>query len=191
MTLRKIFRLDRGGALSDERGSAAVEFAIIAPILGLMLAGVADFGGVVFVKFRMESAVSAGANYAIVNASKVTATNASDLASKISAVVANSGSSSTGTNTVVVNNGPSATTDAGAVTTSGTASNADSCFCPTVVSSTLTWGSAAACGSTCGSGGTAGKFITITANRNYSPLFSSYGIVKSGSVSVKVTVQVQ
>lgn len=191
MTLRSFLRRGRRGALKDERGSAAVEFAIIAPILGLMLAGVADFGGVIFVKFRMENAVSAGANYAIVNASKVTSTNASALASKISAVVANSGSASSGTNTVVINNGPSATTSAGSASTAGTAANADSCYCPSVVSSTLTWGSAATCGSTCASGGTAGKFITITANRNYSPLFSSYGIVNGSSVTVKVTVQVQ
>jgi hypothetical protein len=92
---------------------------------------------------------------------------------------------------VVVNNGPSAETNAGVASSSGTAANADSCYCPSIVSSSLTWGSSAVCGSACASGGLAGKFITITANRNYSPLFSSYGIVNSGSVTVKVTVQVQ
>jgi Flp pilus assembly protein TadG len=173
----------------DARGVAAVEFALFAPIIGVILAGAVDFGGVVFVKFGIENAVSAGANYAIVNAAKVNSTNGPTLANNISAIVASAGS---GGNSVVVNNGPTATyASDNTITPSGTASNANSCYCPTISSSTVTWGAAATCGSSCAGGGIAGKFVRITANRNYTPFFFNYGIVTGGSITVRVMVQVQ
>jgi Flp pilus assembly protein TadG len=175
----------------DNRASAAVEFAIIAPVLGLILAGAVDLGGVVFVKFRIENAVSAGANYALVNAAKISSANGSGLASTISAVVASSGSASTDTNTVVVNNGPSASYANDATVPAGTAANADSCYCPTLTAGTVVWGSAMTCASACTGGGFAGKFISISATRHYTPFFSSYGIVDDGTITVKVMVQAQ
>jgi Flp pilus assembly protein TadG len=172
----------------DSRGVAAVEFALLAPIMGVILAGAIDFGGVVFVRFGVENAVSAGANFAIVNAAKADATNGTTLANNISAIVASSGY---GSNSVVVNNGPTATYSSNTITPSGTASNANSCYCPSIASSTVTWGSAATCGSACAGGGVAGKFVRISATRNYTPFFFNYGIVTGGTITVRVMVQVQ
>ena len=45
------------------------------------------------------------------------------------------------------------------------------------------------CGAACGGGGVAGKFVTITATHNYTPIFSSYGIVQNGAVTVTTTVE--
>jgi len=176
-------------ALKNTRASAAVEFAILAPVFGLILAGAIDFGGVVFTKFRIENAASAGANFALVNAANITAANGANLASQISAVIASSGSAASDTNTVVVNNGPTASYANGSTTPSGTAANAGNCYCPTSTAGTVSWGSAATCGSACAGGGLAGKFITIAANRNYTPFFSDYGIVADGTITVKVMVQ--
>jgi Flp pilus assembly protein TadG len=176
----------------DVRASAAVEFAILAPVLGIILAGAVDLGGVVFTKFRIENAVSAGANYALVNATKISSANGSDLATKISAVIASSGSEASDTNTVIVNHGPSATHADGNTTNGGTAANADSCYCPTASAGVVTWGSAISCGTACTGGGFAGKFISITATRDYTPFFSNYGIIgDDGAITVNVMVQAQ
>jgi Flp pilus assembly protein TadG len=175
----------------DTRGAAAVEFALIAPVLGVLLAGALDFGGVVFVKLRVENAVSAGANYALVNAAKITSKTAASLATDLSAIVANSGLSSDGTNTIDVNNGATGAIVDGKVTVKGTAANADSCYCPTISGSKLSWGSAASCSSSCKGGGLAGKFVHITASQTYTPFFSNYGMIEDGSISVSVVVQAQ
>lgn len=45
----------------DDGGAAAVEFALILPILVLMLAGIADLGRMVYVRSVLESAARAGA----------------------------------------------------------------------------------------------------------------------------------
>ena len=171
-------------------GVAAVEFAILAPVFGLVFAGMADLGGVLYTQFRLNAAVSAGANYALINAASVSSTSGATLSSTIAAVVENNAGSNWANDTVVVNNGPSTTITSGASSSSGTASNADSCYCPTL-SSTIAWGSAATCGSSCAGGGLAGKFVTISATRTYQPLFSSYGIVQNGTITVNNTVETQ
>lgn len=44
----------------DDGGAAAVEFALILPILVLMLAGIADLGRMVYIRSVLESAARAG-----------------------------------------------------------------------------------------------------------------------------------
>jgi Flp pilus assembly protein TadG len=187
--LQRLSRLPRQWR-ANTRASAAVEFAIIAPILGMIFATAIDLGSVVFMKFRIENAVSAGANYAMVNAAKVTSTNGATLAANISAIVGSNDSSLTSAS-VIVNNGPASTYNAGTTTPSGTAANADSCYCPTLASGSWSWGGATSCGTSCAAGGTAGKFIAISATRSYTPFFSDYGIVDGGVISVKVMVKAQ
>jgi Flp pilus assembly pilin Flp len=185
---RKLHRLDWR---RDASGASAVEFALIAPVLGVLLAGAIDFGGVVFVQLRVENAVSAGANYALVNAAKITSKTSESLAANISAIVANSGVSGEGSSIVDVNNGSTNSVSGGKTTAGGTAESADSCYCPTMSGATLSWGAAASCSSTCKGGGLAGKFVHITATQNYTPFFSNYGIIEDGSISVSVMVQAQ
>jgi len=170
----------------DQRGVAAIEFAFIVPILALIMVAMVDFGLVLYVRFGLNENVSASANYAIVGASSVSSAGGATLASNLTAIVP------TNVNmTVVVNNGPSVTRTAGVASSSGTASNADSCYCPSVSGSTVTWGSAVTCGNTCGSGGLAGKFVSLNASVSHSPLFGNYGLVQNGTVSTFTIVQVQ
>ncbi|MGH6986539.1 MAG: TadE/TadG family type IV pilus assembly protein [Caulobacteraceae bacterium] len=172
-------------------GVAAVEFALMAPIFGLIFAGMSDLGGVLYTQFRLNAAVSAGANYAIVNAANVDSANGGSLASTIALVVENNAGSNWADDSIVINDGPTETITGGTASAGGTASNADSCYCPTGSGSAITWGSTQTCGAACAGGGIAGKFVTISVSRTYQPLFSSYGIVQNGAVSVSTTVETQ
>jgi Flp pilus assembly protein TadG len=178
---------------ADRRGVAAVEFALVTPIFCLLLAGIVDLGGALFTKFRLDSAVTAGANFAQVNAGNVNSTNGQTLANNIATIVETSQGSSWADDGVIVNNGPTATVAGGTATPSGTATNADVCYCPSGVPGGLTWGSAVTCGNACPGTNTgyAGKFVTITASHSYSPIFSSYGIVQNNTISASAAVQVQ
>lgn len=177
--------------LSHDAGSAAVEFSLLSPVFCLVLVGTVDLGGVLHTKFRLDAAVSAGANYAVVNAANVSSTSGPALASTITSILTSSNTASTTAGTVVVNNGPRSTLAGGTATASGTAANADSCYCPTLSSGAIAWGTAQTCGSTCTGGGLAGKFVTISAQQAYTPSFSNYGIVVNGAVTSSVVVQTQ
>jgi len=172
----------------DDSGVSALEFALTAPIFCFVLAGAVDFGGVVFAKIGLDGATSASANYALTRNAQVTSAAGGGLAATLAAVVtSNSGADGT----VVVNNGPSVAIADGVQTSGGTAANANSCYCPTRLGDVVSWGGAVTCGDACTDGGSAGKFVQISANNTYAPLFSDYGIVANGTVSVVTMVQTQ
>lgn len=52
-------------AAGDQRGVAAVEFAILIPLLSLMVVSVTDIGLALYRKMQVENAAQAGAQYAI------------------------------------------------------------------------------------------------------------------------------
>jgi Flp pilus assembly protein TadG len=169
---------------------------MLAPVFCLILAGAIDLGGMLYTRYGLDAAVSAGANYALIDAADVSSTSGASLANSLEAIVTSSSGSNWANSTIVVNNGPTVTTTGVGTTsvstaTSGTASNADSCYCPTLGSSGLIWGSAATCGGSCPSGGLAGKFVYITANRTYTPFFPSLGLVQNGTIVTSAMVQAQ
>ena len=170
---------------------ASVEFALFTPIYCLLVAGVIDLGGALWTKFKLDSAVTAGANYAQLNAANVSSTNGQALANSIATIVESSEGSSWANDTVTVNNGPATAVASGSATTSGTTSNADACYCPTGTATSVTWGSSSTCSSSCAGGGYAGKFVVITATQTYTPIFSSYGIVQNDTITASSMVQVQ
>ena len=51
----------------DNRGNAAVEFALMMPLLLLLLSGLIDFGRAFFTSMELENSARAGAQYAFVN----------------------------------------------------------------------------------------------------------------------------
>jgi len=175
----------------SRRGSAAVEFAIVAPLVCLLVAAAVDFGGALYTKLKLDSAVAAGANYAQVNAANISSADGAALATNIAVVVEANKSAPHAGVVVVVNNGPTVTMREGAAVSSGAAENADKCYCPTGSLTSLAWGLPATCGSVCAGGGIAGKFVTITASLPYTPTFSSYGFVRNHTVSTSAVVQAQ
>jgi Flp pilus assembly protein TadG len=177
----------------DTRGIAAVEFALFTPVFALLVAGIIDLGGALYTKFKLDSAVTAGANFAQISAANVSATNGQTLASNIATIVNASQGAGWADDAVVVNNGPSASVTGGVASTGGTASNADVCYCPTGTPGAFTWGASTTCNTACPGTNTgyAGKFVTITATRQYTPIFSSYGIVQNNTITASVAAQVQ
>ena len=71
MTGRKAFSL--GAACRDARGVAAVEFAIVAPLLIAMVLAIAQYGGLLVAHQQMHNGVAAGAMYVMRGGSDTTA----------------------------------------------------------------------------------------------------------------------
>jgi Flp pilus assembly protein TadG len=86
--MRSILRIRRPRHLSDTRGTAAIEFAILSPILLALLLGVVDLGFGLYAAIQAQSAAEAGALYAAkhgwnsagISAAVVGATGASSMA---------------------------------------------------------------------------------------------------------------
>lgn len=166
-------------------GGPAIEFALLAPVLALTMAATLDFGLVTYIRLSLNQAVSAATNYAMVNASDISA-NAVALANSLTAIVP--GGSDV---VIVVNNGPSVRRTAGVVSSSGTQAAASVCYCPKLDGAAVSWGVQMSCGATCTAGGIAGQYVVVTAGESYSPMFGGYGIVQNGTISVRSIVQVK
>ena len=52
----------------DQRGTSGVEFALLAPVMLLILAGMVDFGMTLWARLQLEQSLSTITNYAIVSA---------------------------------------------------------------------------------------------------------------------------
>lgn len=170
--LRRAVRLFKA---REDAGVAAVEFAIYATVFLMITAATVDIGLLLFTNSELDAAVSAGAQYAAKSATMV-ASNPSGLNTNISNIVDNANGLGWATSTIDVNNSNDQT----------------GCYCPTLVSpGNWSWGSTATCGSACGGGGVAGQFVTITASRSISPIFSAFGFVPTGTISRSALVETQ
>jgi Flp pilus assembly protein TadG len=175
----------------DTRATAAVELALISPLLLTLLAGMVDFGRVYHEEIQLSSAVAAAAQYALVNAASVNSGGAASLAATLSGIVANSNGAAWAGAAVTVNDGATNTIANGRASASGTVANADSCWCPTGAPPGWTWGTSAACGSTCAGGTLAGKFVTVTGTRAFTAIFGDYGLITNRTLRQSVIVQSQ
>jgi Flp pilus assembly protein TadG len=171
--------------------TAAVELALMAPLLLTLLAGITDFARVYDQEIELSSAVASAAEYALINAANVNSTNATSLAGTLSSIVANSNGAAWAGATVTVNDGATSAVTNGATTASGTAANANSCWCPTGSSAAWGWGAAATCGSACAGGTLAGKFVTIAGTRAFTAIFGNYGLIGNTTLHQSTIVQVQ
>ena len=74
--------------LACAEGSQLVEFALIAPLLVIVIVGVADFGGAYNLKQKLNNAAREGARYAANQSSNITDINTTS-AGAVGAVVSN------------------------------------------------------------------------------------------------------
>jgi Flp pilus assembly protein TadG len=156
-------------------GVAAVEFAFCSTILLTAVAGTVDIGLLLYTEFELDTAVNAGAQFAANNAATV-GSNPSTLNSDISSIVDNLNGTGWATSTVDVNNNNDTT----------------GCYCPSGTSGNWTWGSTGTCGTSCPSGGGIyGQFVTVTARRSISPIFTAWGFVSAGTATRSVLVETQ
>ena len=189
----------RGLFARRSAGIAAIEFALLAPVFVMVFAGTIDVGNALYIQTLLDSAVAADTDYAVVNAASVTAnTNpstgtalASELASKIATIVSTSNGGTAANTTVVANNGPSVSIAGRLTISSGTTSNASPCYCQTGSPTSWTWGSSVTCGNSCTGGGTAGKFVTVTASDSVTPFFPAYTFVRIGMMTMGSAAQTQ
>jgi Flp pilus assembly protein TadG len=177
--------------IRQTRGTAAVELALLSPLLLILLAGIVDFGRVYREEIELSAAVAAASQYALLNAANINSGSAATLAATLSGIVANSNGSAWASATVTVNDGATSTVAGGVTTGSGTVANANSCWCPTGNATGWSWGVAATCGAACAGGTLAGKFVTITGTRSFTAVFSNYGMLGNTVLSQSVMVQAQ
>lgn len=168
----RVFRLF---AACEDRGVAAVEFALYALVFLMIVAAVVDIGLLLFTAAELDAAVAAGAQYAANNATLV-GSDPATLANEIQGVVANANSAGWASSTVNVNN----------------SNDSAHCYCPSGTPGSWSWGSTVTCGGSCGAGGgIGGQFVTITASRAISPLFPSFGFIASGSLTRSALVETE
>lgn len=177
--------------MANLRAIAAVEFALVVPVLLVVLVAIIDLGGVLSLRLQLETAVTAAMNYALVSNANVSSTNGAALASNLAQILAANVNTTLTAGSVIVNDGPSVTITNGTTATGGTASNADLYYCPTGTANPWSWGSSVAANTTCSLGGTSGKFVTVSASAKYTPVFSLYGFVKNNTVTVSAIMQAQ
>ena len=176
MTLDEHFRRAvRLFTAREDTGVAAIEFAIYATVFLMITAATVDIGLLLFTNSELDAAVSAGAQYAAKSAAMV-ASDPSDLNTNISNIVDNANGAGWATSTIDVNNSNDQT----------------GCYCPTGSPGNWSWGSTGSCGAQCPSGnGVYGQFVTITASRSISPIFSAFGFVQNGTISRSALVETQ
>lgn len=177
--------------LEREEGTAIIEFTLVLPILVLLLAMAIDFGAVLHTRFRLNAAMSAGANYAIVHGKRANQLEAVDLARDIATLVGNNQGPDWANVSSLVNNGPLVVRDTHGTTESGSAAHIQDCYCLAAYAAAPVWGGAGSCGEECPSGGYAGRFVLIEASRAHNPVFSNYGMVSDGRLSAHALVQIQ
>jgi Flp pilus assembly protein TadG len=181
-----------GRLLARRHGTAAVELALIAPILMTLFAGTVDFARAFDQEIALSSAVTSAAQYALLNVASINSTNAASLAATLSGIVANSNGVAWAGATVTVNDGATSVVTGGKTTSSGTAANANSCWCPTVAPSAASpFGTAVTCGSACAAGTLAGKFVTITGTRVFSAILGNFSLIGNKTLHQSATVQAQ
>ena len=150
----------------DDAGVAAIEFAVYATVFLMITAATVDIGLLLFTQSELDAAVGAGAQFAA---------HGDATAASIAAIVDNANGAGWASSTVSVNN-----------------SDATGCYCPTGSPGSWSWGSTGSYGAQCPSGnGVYGQFVTITASRSVSPIFSAFGFVQAGTISRSALVETQ
>ncbi len=136
-------------AAPGNRGTAVIEFAIVAPVVALFLAGAADYGLAEWSKTCLSNAVSQAGYYAFRQGTTVSTAN-------ITAVVQNAYPL-----TASPPDPLSAAVSAVAVSYPPSGSTGVACYCPSGTPATL--GAPVSCTSTCADGTPPGYYIQIKA----------------------------
>lgn len=144
------------------RGTAALEFALLTPLLLAFLGGVTDFGLVTIARSQLANAVAQGAQYAILTGTDVSPTTIKTLVQKASPL----------------NN----------LTATVTPAAGAACYC--ISGSPLALVSAT-CTATCPDGTAPGEYLTISATYTYNPIMPFYSKMASTTLTEKAQVRIQ
>ena len=146
---------------ADDRGVALIEFALLAPVLALLCVGAIDFGLAFAAQLQLAAAVDTGAQYAFLTGTNVQASAVQTVVQKATSLSA---------------------------VTASIAYNAATCYCPSGSPPTL---SVQTCGTPCADGSEPGKFLNISANYTYTPIFPTYALIANPTLTQAATVRLQ
>jgi Flp pilus assembly protein TadG len=146
---------------SDRRAVAAVEFAIVAPLLLMIVGGLADFGVMLWRREELAGGVAQGAQYAFTTGTSVAASDVQTIVQKTSAL---------GTAASVSMSGPTC------YCTSGSPATKSVQTCGQVCSSSNT---------------APGSYVTITASYTYQPIMPFFDNLTNTVVRETAFVRVQ
>lgn len=148
----------------NQRGVAAVEFALVAAVLTVLLPAATDLALAIWANQQVGNAARAGAEYAAINCWDGT-TNA------VSSSCANNVS----------------TAATSAMSRSVTATPTNYCGCDNA--SGASGATTATCGSACPDGSKAGTYVSVTTRTSYNPIFPAvWGtLLTSGSLRLSAT----
>lgn len=158
---------------------SAVEFALLSPIMLLILAAIVDLGALIHTRMEIETALNAATAYALVNADSVSSERAEALGAGLTQLLVSrlGGDISA---VVEINNGSRHLYQPGQATAqSGSAWQAGQCYCSAPGAGGVVL-SAQSCGAPCSGGSTAGRYVTLTVRKPYTPLFFDYGLLADG-----------
>jgi len=177
-------RLDR------RRGNAAIETALMAPFLLLLMVGIADFGSATYADMEIQDAAQAGAQYALENgAGGLNATTVTNVESAVTSATTLSGVAANPTPTVYCGCA-SGNTITAAGCPSNTTGSAPSC----AVSSSCTGSCSVACSATCGTSPStypSGLFISVSARGTYNTILPYPGIASSFTFTRQAVVRLK
>ena len=148
----------------EQRGVAAVELAIAMPILTVCTLCAGDLGRFALQRTWVSYAASAGAGYAVANADN--SFNASKIKAAATAATGPAGG---------ISISPDPSEFYGCATAAGITPSTQGATCP----------------STTSTGGTAGKYVSVTAKMSFSAMFSAAGISYPSTLSSTAVVRIQ
>lgn len=196
LLFRVLSRLRARGLLlcSDRSGLAATEFAIIGPLLLIVLAGGADIGLATFNRVQINEAVSSATAAALLDGASLTSATVDQKAASLSTILAGAIGGSGATFQLSFNGARVYEFVGGGVSvSSGPSSAADECRCPVRSSdeSGFVWGAKVNCANRCPNGSLAGKYVAITYKRGYTPLFPQINFIANDGLTVQTLALVQ
>lgn len=159
--------------IGDRRAVAMIEFAVVMPVLVLLLLPLVDLGLGFYVKTQLMTAAQAGAQYAFVNGWSGTST--ATQTSILSAV-----NSATGLGGISVSPAPALACGCADGTTI-TYSSPNGAFSPSSCSAMTA----------CASGQKPGAYVTINTQVSYSPVFTYLIFSGSSTLTATSTVRIQ
>ena len=157
----------------DRSGLAAIELAIVAPVLFLCTLCVADLGRFALDKTWVTDAASAGAEYAAAHADDQQYASTYPMGSAFSAAIATAATSATPTTNISVS--PTPSTYYGCATSSGVTVSTQGAMCPSGTST----------------GGTAGEYVSVTATMPFTALFGAAGIAYPSTITATAVVRIE
>ncbi|WP_176224293.1 TadE/TadG family type IV pilus assembly protein [Maritimibacter sp. HL-12] len=166
----------------NDSGSIAVEFALVAPVLMFILAGVIDIGSATHAKLSLDARVTTTAEFALLQTTPGDQAAAEDLAVRLVNLLRGGADE---TAEVVVNNAASAAWNGSEVTTASRPGDASMCYCPTLMENDIAWGQATDCGTPCASGDSAGHFVQVSATTRHSTIFPGYAFIDGDRVETR------